>query len=126
MGEAQPPKDWPGLEAERDGVTYDARKIANIAEALREAMQPISGYGTSKGSVGNLATSGDLSKLRDHLAGIDRVDGIKTFLQTLTDNHETFTQVYGRVLQKFETAITLIDDGAGTYRVTNTANEGGR
>jgi hypothetical protein len=126
VGEAQPPSDWPGLDAERDGVTYDARKIANIAEALRDAMKPIAGYGTAQGSVGDLTASGDLSRLRNHLESIDRVDGIKTFLDTLTDSHGKFTKVYNNAIENFQTAIALIDAGAGTYQVTNAANEGGK
>ncbi|HEX4814467.1 MAG TPA: hypothetical protein VFV66_17125 [Nonomuraea sp.] len=128
MGETKPPDWWPGLQAERDGVTYNAQKIANIAEELREAMKPIGGeggYGTTQGSVGDLTASGNLSALRAQLEPFDRIEGIKTFVNTLADSHGTFTTVYGNVLENFRTAIALIDAGASTYHVTTTANEGG-
>ncbi|MCK2221287.1 hypothetical protein MF672_046915 [Actinomadura sp. ATCC 31491] len=127
MGETQPPKNWPGLEAERDGVTYDATKIANIAEALREAMKPINGggYGEYQGSIQDLSINGSLSDVRQHLQSIDRWEAGKTFAATLTQAHREFLNVYQEVLENFSIAIALVEAGAGVYKTTNAANEGG-
>ncbi|SDH81857.1 hypothetical protein [Nonomuraea jiangxiensis] len=124
MGETQPPANWPGLEPERDGVVYSPQKILNIAGALREAMKPISGegYGQRQGSVADFDAYGNLSDMRAHLKSVDRIEGIKTFVDTLATSHQEFATVYGQVLENFQIAISLIEAGAGNYQVTNTAN----
>ncbi|MFB4282589.1 MULTISPECIES: hypothetical protein [unclassified Nonomuraea] len=126
MGETQPPGDWPGLEPERDGVTYDAQKISNIAGELREVMKPISGEGRTQrqGSINDLSVYGDLSDVRRHLLSIDNWQGGAAFAATLVQSYQEFITVYEDVLENFATAITLVEAGAGTYQVTNAANEG--
>ncbi|MEU6729015.1 hypothetical protein ABZ917_35370 [Nonomuraea wenchangensis] len=127
MGETQPPKNWPGLEAERDGVTYDAKKIASIAEALREAMKPIGGgtYGQYPGSIQDLSFNGSLKAESDHLRSVDRWQAGESLATTLEQAHREFLNVYEEVLKNMTVAITLVDAGAGNYKITNAANEGG-
>ncbi|MGI5283930.1 hypothetical protein ACQEVF_11415 [Nonomuraea polychroma] len=126
MGETQPPSDWPGLEPERDGVTYDAQKILNIAGELREVMKPVTGegYGERLGSINDLSVRGSLSALRTHLQSIDRWEAGKSFNTTLASSHQEFLNVYEDVLENFAIAIALVEAGAGTYLATNAANEG--
>ncbi|MEO3873655.1 hypothetical protein ABGB18_33005 [Nonomuraea sp. B12E4] len=114
------------MEPERDGVGYNPQKILNIARALREAMKPINGegYGQRQGSVADFDAYGNLSDMRAHLRSVDRIEGIKTFVDTLANSHQDFATVYGEALENFQTAISLIEAGAGNYQVTNTANEG--
>ncbi|TMR96084.1 hypothetical protein [Nonomuraea basaltis] len=126
MGETQPPSDWPGLEPERDGVTYDAKKIANIAGELRDVMEPIGGGGYSQrqGSIQDLSMYGSLADVRQHLLSISNWDG-NVLGNTLSTSHQEFLSVYEDVLENFGTAIALVDAGAGNYQITNVANEGG-
>ncbi|MGW4797527.1 hypothetical protein ACWEPC_34415 [Nonomuraea sp. NPDC004297] len=127
MGETQPPANWPGLEPERDGVTYSAEKILNVAEELREVMKPISGEGSRssrQGSLNDLAAYGDLSDVRRHLLSIDDWPGGATFGDTLRQSYDEFMAVYEEVLENFGTAIALVEAGAGNYQATNGANEG--
>ncbi|GAA4518894.1 MULTISPECIES: hypothetical protein [Nonomuraea] len=126
MGAAKPPEDWPGLVAERDGVGYDATKITNVAEALREIMKPINGggYGEHQGSIQDLSINGSLSDVRTQLRSIDRNQGTESFATTLETAHREFLDVYEDVLENFSTAIALVEAGAGTYRVTDIVNQG--
>lgn len=126
MGETKPPENWPGLVAEREGVGYDATKISNIAEALREIMKPINGggYGEYQGSIQDLSINGSLSDVRTQLRSVDRNEGGESFATTLETAHREFLNVYEDVLQNFSTAIALVDAGAGNYHVTDVANLG--
>ncbi|MFD2355664.1 WXG100 family type VII secretion target [Nonomuraea ferruginea] len=114
MGAAKPPEDWPGLVAERDGVGYDATKITNVAEALREIMKPINGggYGEHQGSIQDLSINGSLSDVRTQLRSIDRNQGTESFATTLETAHREFLDVYEDVLENFSTAIALVEAGA--------------
>jgi hypothetical protein len=127
VGETKPPGDWPGLEAERDGVTYSAKKIENIAGALRDAMKPINGggYGEYQGSIQDLSMHGSLAAVRMQLRSIERWQAGESFATTLETSHREFLNVYQEVLENFATAIALVDAGAGNYQITNAANEGG-
>ncbi|MER7363328.1 hypothetical protein ACI2LC_34640 [Nonomuraea wenchangensis] len=127
MGETQPPKNWPGLEAERDGVTYDAKKIASIAEALREAMKPMGGgnYGEYPGSIHDLSLNGSLKAESDHLRSVGRWQAGESFADTLDQAHREFLNVYEEALNNLSVAIALVNAGAGNYKITNAANEGG-
>jgi hypothetical protein len=125
VGEQQPPKNWPGLEAERDGVVYDAKKIENIAKELREIMKPIGGggYGVGyQGSINDLRFSGSLTDVRQQLQSIDGWEAGKSFAATLAQAHQELVAVYEEVLENFGIAIALVEDGAGVYKVTNAAN----
>jgi hypothetical protein len=131
VGETQPPSDWPsdwpGLEAERDGVTYDAQKIASIAQALREVMEPISGGGSGDnlGSLQDLSSNGSLHyDVCSHLRSLENWEGGKSFAATLEQSHQTFVDVLEEVLENFTTAISLVEAEASTYQATNAANEG--
>ncbi|MEW9546980.1 hypothetical protein [Nonomuraea sp. NPDC050783] len=127
MGETQPPKNWPGLEAERDGVTYSADKIMNIAKALREIMKPVNGggYGEYQGSIQDLSVNGSLADVRQHLQSLERWEAGPSMATTLSQAHREFLNVYQEALQNFDIAIALVEAGAGKYKVTNAANEGG-
>lgn len=122
----RPPEDWPGLDPEDDGVEYDAEKIAAIAKELREIMKPIGGggYGTRSGSIQDLSVNGTLSLVTTQLKTVDRWEGGEKFAATLESAERAFLDVYEDVLENFSTAITLVEEGAGTYRVTNIANLG--
>lgn len=122
----QPPDNWPGLEAERDGVGYDATKIANIAEELREILKPLNGggYGENRGSIQDLNVNGSLADVRRQLRNVDRWPGGEQFATTLEKAYETFLDVYEDVLENFSTAISLVEAGAGDYRMTDAANHG--
>lgn len=122
----KPPPDWPGLEAERDGVGYDATKISNIAEALREIVKPLKGggYGEHKGSIQDLSVNALLSDVRQQLRSVSRWPGGEQFATTLETSHRTFLDLYEDILTNFETAIQLVEAGAGGYRVTDAANQG--
>lgn len=126
MTTTQPPDNWPGLDADRDGVEYDATKIANIAEALRDIMKPLigSGYGESLGSIQDLSANGSLPMVRTQLRSIERFDGGDSLATTLETAHQELLNVYEDVLENFSTAIALVEAGAGTYRMTNIANQG--
>ncbi|MDA0637168.1 hypothetical protein OUY22_27520 [Nonomuraea sp. MCN248] len=127
MAAPEKPAAWPGLQAERDGVGYDAKKIANIARELRDAMKPIngSGYGENQGSIHDLQTYGSLKDVRDHLASIRDFQAGETFQATLAKAHQEFLNAYGDVLENFDIAIALVEAGAGTYQATDVANQGG-
>ncbi|MEV5889877.1 hypothetical protein [Nonomuraea fuscirosea] len=123
----EPPKDWPGLVADRDGVTYDAKKIENIAGALREALKPIDmmGTGTRPGSLQDLSmVSYTLTALREQLQTVKGWAGGE-FGSQLDHSHTEVQKIYQSVLTSLNTAIALVEAGAGTYKVTNAANQGG-
>ncbi|TDD31034.1 hypothetical protein E1286_45435 [Nonomuraea terrae] len=119
------PENWPGLDAERDGVTYSAQKIKSVASALREELKPFEGQGTDgRGSVEDLTSYGGVNQLRTQLQTISNWEGGRLFSESLGRSHQEFLDVYRRVIINFQTAIALIETGAGVYGTTNTANEG--
>ncbi|TDD25148.1 hypothetical protein [Nonomuraea diastatica] len=127
MAETEPPRDWPGLQPERDGVTYDPKKIANIAGELREVLKPIrgEGRGENQGSIIDLETYGSLRAVLTHVRSIERWQGGQAFADLVSHSQQEFLTAYEEVLENFATAISLVEAGAGTYQVTNAANEGG-
>lgn len=126
MTTTQPPDKWPGLDADRDGVGYDADKIAGVAKALREIMEPLNptGAGRHHGSYQDLMTKGSLQLVCDQLRSVDRYESGDQFARTLETAHREFLDVYKDILDNFSTAIALVDAGAGNYSVTNIANHG--
>jgi len=122
----QPPDDWPGLEAERDGVQYDAEKIAKIAQAMREIMEPISGLDSGRhfGSKQDLDLNGSFDQMSMQLRSIDLYESGDVFARLLEVVHREFLEVYQDVLDNFSTAIALVDAGAGNYSMTDIANQG--
>ncbi|MEU4516822.1 hypothetical protein AB0G05_45680 [Nonomuraea wenchangensis] len=127
MGETQPPKNWPGLEAERAGVEYRPDKIVNIVRALHEATKPVSGggYGKYPGSIQDLSINGSLDYECQHLRSVDRWQAGESFATTLEQAHREFLNVYEEVLQNLSIAIALVNEGAGNHKITDIANLGG-
>lgn len=119
------PQSWPGLDADRDDVTYSPQKIKAVASALREELEPLEGRGThTTGSVSDLTQHGGVFGLRTQLDSISDWPGGKLLSKTLELGHDELVKVYGEVVTNFTTAISLIENGAGTYGITNVANEG--
>ncbi|MGP3955559.1 hypothetical protein ACTWPT_06140 [Nonomuraea sp. 3N208] len=107
-------------------MTYDAQKILNIAGELGEVMKLISGESYRQGSISDLEANNQLfAEVRQHLLSIDNSDGTESFAATWKQSHEVCQTVYRDVLENFATAIALVEAGAGTYQLTNDANEGG-
>ncbi|NRQ39073.1 hypothetical protein HII36_45715 [Nonomuraea sp. NN258] len=119
---------WFGLEAERDGVTYNAKKIAASANVLREALKAFNGQGEEssggRGSIEDLTEYGTLADLRMKLQGVARWEGGQLFAKALEKSHQEFLEAYQDVLRNFEIAIALVDAGAGNYSKASAANEG--
>ncbi|MGW0801875.1 hypothetical protein [Nonomuraea sp. NPDC002799] len=127
MAEPKEPAAWPGLQAERDGVTYSAEKITNIAKALAEELKPFNGQGaaeTRRGSIDDLTTYGGLTELQGQLQTIDKWEGGKLFSDTLAQSHTEFLNVYRQVVDNFGIAISLVAAGAGNYPTATSATEG--
>jgi len=136
--ESIPPKaledNWPGLEAERDGVTYNEKVIRESAKALREALGRFIGEGgsakgsslaTGQGSIEDLTAYTALDELRTQLQSVPRWEGGRTFAKMLETCHQEFTTIYQEVQKNFDTAIALLDAGAGKYKDVSDANTGG-
>ncbi|MER6951994.1 hypothetical protein ABT294_49090 [Nonomuraea sp. NPDC000554] len=136
--ESVPPKtledNWPGLEAERDGVIYNEKVIRESAKALREALGRFIGEGGSakgsglaagQGSIEDLTAYTALDELRTQLQSVARWEGGRTFAKMLETCHQEFTTIYQEVQKSFDTAIALIDAGAGKYTDVSDANTGG-
>lgn len=119
------PENWPGLDADRDDVTYSAQKIKSVASALREEAEPFEGHSTDgRGSVADLTSYGGVDRLPNQLDSISNWGGGELLSETLRRSHRELVEVYGQVVANFTTAISLIETGAGTYGITNAANEG--
>ncbi|MEQ4719468.1 hypothetical protein [Nonomuraea sp. B19D2] len=126
--------NWPGLEAERDGVTYNEKVIKECAKALREALGRFIGEGgsakgsslaTGQGSIEDLTTYTALDELRTQLQSVPRWEGGRTFAKMLETCHQEFTTTYQEVQKTFDTAIALLDAGVGKYKNVSDANTGG-
>ncbi|MEV0617177.1 hypothetical protein AB0I81_27915 [Nonomuraea sp. NPDC050404] len=123
----QPPPGWPGLQAERDAVTYDAKKIETIAGELRDALKPLEtmSYG-NPGSIHDFNAAGyTIQTFTDHLKTVERWGGGHDFAAQLMGSHKSLHEIYQEVVTKLNIAISLVDAGAGNYKVTDTANLGG-
>ncbi|QYC38724.1 hypothetical protein Nocox_05485 [Nonomuraea coxensis DSM 45129] len=128
MGEViQPPKNWPGLEAERDGVTYTPRKIGNIARELHKAMEAVGGggYSNSPGSLQDFGAKGDLTYEAGLLKQVGRWEAGPSFADTLLTAHRELLTVYQDALTNMAAAIALVNEGAGNFGITELGNQGG-
>ncbi|WP_144069874.1 hypothetical protein [Nonomuraea indica] len=123
--------NWPGLDAERDGVVFDAKAIAGSAQALRDALRRLTGEGgegndrhAPQGTIDDLTQYTTLSHLRAQLQSVPRWEGGLTFAQMLETSHEEFVAIYREVQKSFDTAIALVDAAAGNYRAVSDLNMG--
>lgn len=125
---------WPGMDAERVGVVFDEKAIAGSAQALRDALRRLTGEGGSdegsdplagQGTIDDLTQYTSLSQLRTQLQSVPRWEGGLTFAQMLETSHQEFVTIYRDVQKAFDTAIALIDAGAGNYGAVSDVNVGG-
>ncbi|MFG3435871.1 hypothetical protein ACGF0J_01385 [Nonomuraea sp. NPDC047897] len=108
---------WPGLDAERDGVTYPKdpkERFEQLATKLEDALEDLRGSG--RGSLTELTTQGNLSAFTQQVRAIDRWEGGRAFADTLDLGHDELTKIYGQVNQKFDIAIALVRSGGGIFQ----------
>ncbi|MEU0565237.1 hypothetical protein ABZ297_07595 [Nonomuraea sp. NPDC005983] len=123
--------DWPGLDAERDGVTYNEKAIAGCARALRGVIGRFDGTGgdvkdsgvtAGRGSIEDLRSYTSLDELRSQLQSVARWEGGRIFAKAVETGHQELIAVYEEVQKAFDKAIALVDAGAGNYRDAGDAN----
>jgi hypothetical protein len=132
---------WPGLEADRDGVMYDAQLLGNVADAMWKALPTLTGvrfvpHETLEKSTdgnhpfpSNLGSQPDVAKVREnleifanHLLELDEWDGGLSFAAALRQSHDSLNKAYLELNQRLEIAFELISAGAGNYIRANAAN----
>lgn len=140
-------QSWPGLQAQRDGVTYSASTLTKIAEELQTLMNSLSGSTASgqpspsggvPGSLPHLQSDGNLTYLATNMFGAREADapelklqgdtlrdwaGGRTFGQALISGHNEMSTIYQQVIEKLQVAIALVQEGAANYKGANQANE---
>jgi hypothetical protein len=111
---------WPGLEAERDGVTFDADKLKKVAQDLEKKLKIFDG--SKPGSLAHLMANTDLSDQRAIVRSIERWPGGHAFFDTLKTANVEFPDVYSQIVTRLRVAIALVQAGAGIYGGADTSS----
>ncbi|MFI6290918.1 hypothetical protein ACIBEJ_04995 [Nonomuraea sp. NPDC050790] len=118
--------------ADRDGVEYSAEELGKVAATLREKLRelqggPPPGQNSSApplpGSFPDVVANGSaLEVFAELLEEMKNWPGGQSFAAALRRSGTEPAAVYQQVNEKLMIALTLIDVGAGTYKVANAAN----
>lgn len=114
-------KNWPGLVADRDGVTYTPSKLVNLAKDLNTQLTGLTN--STQGSLADLQMYGNLSYLASIFKDVKRWEGGDEFAAAITNAHTETTKIYQEIIEKLTIAVGLINAGAGNYQNANLANE---
>lgn len=128
-------QSWPGLVADRDGVTYSPEELVKVANALwakypelnpNDPKAPkVAAAPPGQGSCPDVVAQGHaLGTFAAQLNHVQRWDGGKSFAAALMQSHKELTAVYQEVNDKLGIAFALIDAGAGNYKRASAANGG--
>lgn len=105
--------DWPGLDSKKEQVTFDPKKMDEIADILQDELDKLTGGQRSGGSGGLFATLQQKRQINGSLGGSDHVQDAEYRIMSGSDAVANYTQNY---IRQFQAAIDTLRRSAGTYQ----------